>query len=552
MVASNHQEKIELEHVLGSGIFAKAPRQAKLLRYICDEYFLGRTDQIKEYTLAIEVLGKAADFDQNHDAIVRVEVHRLRKKLKEYYEGDGAGHSLQIVIDPGQYVPRFVAREKTHSLEAVAGSQTAHPRAGRDHEPPPPPHRGAIEGTGTNGDTGHAASEEGRRETKRVHIRAMPTAIGGLALVALAVAIFLGFRYHWGRRATASPAPQASALTASPGVAGSSDSVRILCGYLKDKYIDRGGNVWLGDRNYSGGDTSVQPLEILPRAPDPALYQGFRFGDFSYNIPLKPGNYELHLYFVETHYGPGSLSGKGETSRLFDVLLNGKPLLKIFDIIKDAGGNNIADERVFKDVSPAPDGHVHLNFRRLVDSPVLNALAIEPAPAGKINPIRILAQDNSYTDRAGNVWSPDRYYSGGQPAQHTSPAPVSGTADPGLYSGERYGNFSYAIPVPSGKYKVTLRFAETYWGRANSYYNLPDQNGSPVGGVGSRVFDVYCNGMALLRKFDIFKEAGGPLVARDKVFHNLQPDAQGKLIFSFVPVVDYACVNAIEVESESE
>jgi len=96
MIVSDHEERIELEHILSSGIFAKAPRQAKLLRYICDEYLQGRTDQIKEYTLAIEVLGKTADFDQNRDAIVRVEVHRLRKKLKEYYEGEGAARSLQM------------------------------------------------------------------------------------------------------------------------------------------------------------------------------------------------------------------------------------------------------------------------------------------------------------------------------------------------------------------------------------------------------------------------------------------------------------------------
>jgi len=42
------------------------------------------------------------------------------------------------------------------------------------------------------------------------------------------------------------------------------------------------------------------------------------------------------------------------------------------------------------------------------------------------------------------------------------------------------------------------------------------------------------------------------LVARDKTFHNLEPDAQGKLNLSFVPVRDYACVNAIEVEDDSD
>jgi hypothetical protein len=328
--------------------------------------------------------------------------------------------------------------------------------------------------------------------------------------------------------------------------------VRILCGYSRDKYLDRSGNVWQGDRYFSGGEALSQPPQFIARAPEITLYQTCRSGTFSYNIPLKPGNYELHLHFVETHYGPGTLSGGGETSRLFDVDMNGKRLLNIFDIIKDASGNNTADVRVFKDVKPAADGYLHLGFGPLIDSPALSALEILPAPPGRIRPIRLVAQNNSYTDHKGNIWSPDCYYSGGQLALHVALPPVSGTQDPNMYSSERFGNFNYAIPVAPGKYKVTLRFAETYWGRENQHPSLPDQSGSPVGGVGTRIFDIYCNGVALVRNFDIFKEAGGGLKALDMTFHNLEPNPEGKLLLMFVPVRDYACLNALEVEDESD
>jgi hypothetical protein len=291
-IVSNQQEKNELEHVLASGIFAKAPRQAKLLKYICDEYFQGRTDQIKEYTLATEVLGRAADFDQNRDAIVRVEVHRLRKKLKEYYEDEGANRPLEIVIDSGQYVPRFVPHGKTPSLETEENSEPARPRATRSSESPQPTRR------------------EAKGAAKWARYRSLLMAAGGLLVGAVAVALFLKFGARIGLHVKASPASATSALASSAGLAGPLDSVRILCGYPRDKYIDRGGNVWLGDRYFTGGDPSVQPLQFLPRAPDVALYESFRFGDFSYDIPLRPGNYELHLYFLETHYGPGNLSGE--------------------------------------------------------------------------------------------------------------------------------------------------------------------------------------------------------------------------------------------------
>ncbi|MGB7591761.1 MAG: malectin domain-containing carbohydrate-binding protein, partial [Terriglobia bacterium] len=301
MLAHNHDERGELENVLSSGIFAKAPGQAKLLKYICDEYFLGRADRIKEYNLATEALGRAADFDQNRDAIVRVEVHRLRRKLKEYYEGEGAGHALRIVIDPGHYAPRFVPRDELPSTELEADSGPSEVRENQNFELPQRMGRGVT------------------ADTKPSGLHALPIAVGALVLAVVMAGVLLEWRKHLGAWVKASPAASPSSLAGSPVLAGALDSVRILCGYPKDKYIDRAGNFWLGDRYYSGGVASSQPPQFLARAPEMTLYQTFRSGNFSYHIPLKPGNYELHLYFVETHYGPGSLSGGGEASRLFDV-----------------------------------------------------------------------------------------------------------------------------------------------------------------------------------------------------------------------------------------
>jgi hypothetical protein len=541
MSAPSQKEREELKAALSSGIFSKAPRQAKLLEHICNEYFEGRSDQIKEYNLATDVLGRTPDFDQNRDAIVRVEFHRLRNKLKQYYETEGAGHELRIVIDSGHYIPRFVPQE--HVIPTSVRAEL------RDGE----------------GDSGIAPTPESNTEPAvqpSAVMTAQPKAARGVrhflvvsvvpALLVVVGAISLHWWRHTGPPAQRSFAASATAGTANPVASVPTDPVRILCGYTKDRYIDRDGNAWLGDRYYSGGEALSQPQQVIARAPDVALFEAFRAGGFSYNIPLKPGNYELHLYFVETHYGPGTLSGGGETSRLFNLWMNGKSLLKIFDIIKDAGGNNVADVRVFKDVAPAADGYLHLRLEPLTDVAILSALEVLPARRGRMNPIRIAARDHSYSDHAGNVWQSDRYYSGGQLAVHITRIPVSPTPDPNLYSGERYGNFSYAIPVAPGKYKVTLRFAETYWAVPNRSPSIPDQNGSLEGGPGSRVFDVYCNGQVLLRNFDIFKEAGGTLKALDKTFHNLEPDAQGKLNLSFVPVTDYACLNALEVEDESD
>src|ERR1700731_1530048 len=102
------EEKAELVAVFASGIFSRAPGLAHMLRYVCTKYFEGQSDQVKEYNIAVEALGRPADFDQKRDSIVRVEAHRLRKRLREYYQAEGADHTIRIEIPPGQYAPKFL------------------------------------------------------------------------------------------------------------------------------------------------------------------------------------------------------------------------------------------------------------------------------------------------------------------------------------------------------------------------------------------------------------------------------------------------------------
>ena len=59
-----------------------------------------------------------------------------------------------------------------------------------------------------------------------------------------------------------------------------------------------------------------------------------------------------------------------------------------------------------------------------------------------------------------------------------------------------------------------------------------------------------CNGPALTRNLDIVGAAGSGR-ALVKTYHGLLPNAQGKLIVSFVPDVNYASVDALEVEEET-
>src|SRR5947208_9232678 len=107
---------------------------------------------------------------------------------------------------------------------------------------------------------------------------------------------------------------------------------------------------------------------------------------------MKKGVYELHLLFAETGLSDFiSAESSGEGQRLFRVSANGKRILDMFDVVADAAGANISDERVFRDISPAADGLLHLSFNSFKGAPMVSGIEVLPVAAGKIRPVRIRA-----------------------------------------------------------------------------------------------------------------------------------------------------------------
>jgi hypothetical protein len=196
--------------------------------------------------------------------------------------------------------------------------------------------------------------------------------------------------------------------------------------------------------------------------------------------------------------------------------------------------------RAFKDLSPADDGKLHLKFEPSTNPAMVSAIEITPGTPGRMAPIRVVSRDHPYTDKEGRTWAADSYSRGGQLIMRTEP--IGNIDDPELLHGERYGNLTYSIPVPAGRYRLTLYFAESWFGATQV----------AGGGVGSRVFDILCNGVALRRGFDIFKEAHGSDKALALPIHGLEPDPEGKLTITLMPVHNYASLNALEVVDESK
>ena len=508
------QERAELEAVLSSPHFVRAPKLAHLLSYLCEKLFAGETSRVKEYSIGVEVFNRGSGFDQDSDSIVRVEANRLRKRLAEYYAGDGASHSLRITIPLGQYVPEFVP-----------------------HANAPEPPTATIQEIPLPVPAAPAAPLQ-----RKIRRRTVLILIAILVAGSLAVAAGVTWWMLRQTRTTSSPAiavPAANLPQELQVGPPAGEEVRILCGATR-ALVDHAGKLWSADANFTGGAAVRSEVQHISRTQDAAFYRTSRQGAFRYDIPLKPGVYELRLHFAETVYGPESTGTGGEGNRLMTVRANGKMLLTRFDVAADAGASGTADVKVFPDIAPDRDGSLHLEFASERGTPaMLSAIEILPGIRGKIRPVRILARQTPYYSNDSHWWSPDAYFEGGQLATYTRP--VTGTDDPELFDSERWGNFSYAIPVAPGKYAVTLYFAARHgeWPPGSGATATP------------HIFNVFCNGKVLLQNFDAAREASQREAGQTDVIvrraSGLVPNAQGKLLLSFVPVEGYATVTGIDV-----
>jgi TolB-like protein/tetratricopeptide (TPR) repeat protein len=75
---------------------------------------------LKETVIGVQLFGRAPDYDSGAEPIVRVEARRLRQKLQQYYERDGAVSPVVIHLPKGGYSPQFETRAVPLSGSAVA------------------------------------------------------------------------------------------------------------------------------------------------------------------------------------------------------------------------------------------------------------------------------------------------------------------------------------------------------------------------------------------------------------------------------------------------
>ena len=99
--------RAELSRILESSIFAQSRRLSRFLRFTVETTLAGEEEMLKEYLIGTEVYQRKPSYDPTEDSIVRSEAHRLRNKLKKYYESIGKGDPVFIHYRPGSYIPFF-------------------------------------------------------------------------------------------------------------------------------------------------------------------------------------------------------------------------------------------------------------------------------------------------------------------------------------------------------------------------------------------------------------------------------------------------------------
>ena len=474
--AGSRRERDALDAILASPELARAPRLRQFLDYICRMYFEGRADELKEYLIAVDALGRPEDFDHTKDSIVRVEALRLRKKLQQYYRGSGAETKLRIEIPQGGYAPVFVdsservAAPLTHAsrrrawlglvsaivallalapairhitvpnpVSAVSDQQRADVRmlAGR-------PQGGVVDELGrfwtparyvTGGQVAQRPIAQDQRLApvySQARVGAfyydLPLSEGEYRLTLHFAelddsdeAIARRFRVLADGRELlddyniwddcsneqgvstrafepVTPGPDGvlrvefqpivgealvSGIEITPG--GPERSVhRILAGRSANVH-DAAGNLWLADQYFFGGLTT-QRTQRVEQTDRPNLFAGERYGDFTYEIPVPAGEYELRLHFAETWFGDANPGPGALGARRFDVFLGDEPLLADIDILREAGAENRAIVKTFRNIRPDRRGKVTLHFVSHQNFAMVNAIELERTSTAPARP----------------------------------------------------------------------------------------------------------------------------------------------------------------------
>jgi hypothetical protein len=177
---------------------------------------------------------------------------------------------------------------------------------------------------------------------------------------------------------------------ASAGMA-CAQQVAINCG--GPAYTASDGTAWSADEFFTGGDLAYTGY-LITGTPDYTLYRSARrglYGNFSYAIPLANGTYTLTLKFAEIMY-----TAQGQ--RVFNVTVNGAPVLSNFDILAEVPPITADDKQFTVNVT---NGTLQIAVTGVTGYGILNA--IEAVPSSGTGPSLLVSPTSlNFSGTAGS------------------------------------------------------------------------------------------------------------------------------------------------------
>jgi hypothetical protein len=107
-----------VQRIAASSSFVSSPRLSTFLLYVSKQCLVGASGSLNERSIGEVVFERSPGYDPRDDNIVRSHASRLRIRLQEYFEGEGASEELRVNIPRGSYVPLF--EQADSGLQATA------------------------------------------------------------------------------------------------------------------------------------------------------------------------------------------------------------------------------------------------------------------------------------------------------------------------------------------------------------------------------------------------------------------------------------------------
>ena len=125
----------QLNDICASKYFKSAKKMQQFLSFIVKKTLDGEEKTLKQYTIGVEALSLAENFNPNENPTIRILGGRVRRRLAAFYEDENQSRSVIINLPKGSYIPQFKTASDTKKAKqsTASSSKTVTPKTFQYH-----------------------------------------------------------------------------------------------------------------------------------------------------------------------------------------------------------------------------------------------------------------------------------------------------------------------------------------------------------------------------------------------------------------------------------